>query len=210
MHPPEGSRGHDLRMIDGEVAATISHRGIIMFLPSGLQLAAIAVVALPGWASAQSGALAGVGAGRSAEAYQLSTSQVVAPVTLDLAATSPDIGTSAAPAPAPDLAIEPIPDAPPNVGSAEATDATVQGLGGPQLAATTSGIHAHTAKENLTAQQFADRASGDNHHVGLDAALMIVGGAGLLAGLLIGGGGGTALAIGGAVIGLYGLFLYLQ
>jgi hypothetical protein len=39
---------------------------------------------------------------------------------------------------------------------------------------------------------------------------MIVGGAGLLAGLIIGGDAGTALAVGGAVIGLYGLYLYLQ
>jgi hypothetical protein len=198
-----------------------------MYVPSALQLAAIAVVAFPGWAAAQSGALAGVGAGRSVEAYQLSTGQVIAPVTLDPAATvTANPETNAAPAPAPDLAIEPIPDAPLAVGPSDATNATVdatvdaaadatidptvEGLAGPQLAATTSGIRAHTAKENLTAQQYADRASGDNHHVGLDAALMIVGGAGLLAGLLIGGGGGTAIAIGGAVIGLYGLFLYLQ
>lgn len=42
------------------------------------------------------------------------------------------------------------------------------------------------------------------------AALMIVGGAALLAGLLIGGGAGTALALGGALVGLYGLWMYVR
>ncbi len=42
------------------------------------------------------------------------------------------------------------------------------------------------------------------------AALMIVGGAALLAGLLIGGGAGTAIAVGGALIGLYGLWMYVR
>jgi hypothetical protein len=42
------------------------------------------------------------------------------------------------------------------------------------------------------------------------AALMIVGGAALLAGLVIGGGAGTALALGGALLGLYGLWMYVR
>lgn len=41
-------------------------------------------------------------------------------------------------------------------------------------------------------------------------ALMIVGGATLLAGLIIGGDAGTAVAVGGALIGVYGLYLYLK
>ena len=41
-------------------------------------------------------------------------------------------------------------------------------------------------------------------------ALMVVGGAALLAGLIIGGGAGTAIAVGGAVVGLYGLYEFLQ
>jgi hypothetical protein len=45
---------------------------------------------------------------------------------------------------------------------------------------------------------------------GQPVALMVVGGAALLAGLIIGGGAGTAVAVGGAVIGLYGLYEYLQ
>ena len=45
---------------------------------------------------------------------------------------------------------------------------------------------------------------------GRPVALMVVGGAALLAGLIINNGAGTAIAVGGAVIGLYGLYEYLQ
>jgi hypothetical protein len=41
-------------------------------------------------------------------------------------------------------------------------------------------------------------------------ALMIVGGAAILVGLVIGGGAGAAIAVGGAVAGLIGLYQYLQ
>ena len=40
--------------------------------------------------------------------------------------------------------------------------------------------------------------------------LMIVGGAAFIAGLIIGDDAGTAIAVGGAVIGLYGLYLWAQ
>jgi hypothetical protein len=40
--------------------------------------------------------------------------------------------------------------------------------------------------------------------------LMIVGGAAFLAGLIIGDDAGTAIAIGGAAVGLYGLYLWAQ
>lgn len=45
---------------------------------------------------------------------------------------------------------------------------------------------------------------------GQPVALMVVGGAGLLTGLIIGGDAGTAIAVGGAVVGLIGLYQYLQ
>jgi hypothetical protein len=45
---------------------------------------------------------------------------------------------------------------------------------------------------------------------GQPEALMIVGGAAFLAGAIIGGDPGTIVMIGGAGIGLYGLYLYLQ
>jgi hypothetical protein len=41
-------------------------------------------------------------------------------------------------------------------------------------------------------------------------ALMIVGGAAFVAGALIDGDAGTLIMVGGAAIGLYGLYLYLQ
>lgn len=40
--------------------------------------------------------------------------------------------------------------------------------------------------------------------------LMVVGGAAFLAGLIIGDAAGTAIAVGGAAIGLYGLYLWAQ
>jgi hypothetical protein len=51
-----------------------------------------------------------------------------------------------------------------------------------------------------------------DQHVGAgsDLALAIVGGAGLIVGLLIGGKGGDAIAIGGGLVGLYGLYQYLK
>lgn len=45
---------------------------------------------------------------------------------------------------------------------------------------------------------------------GQPIALMVVGGAAVLVGLIIGGGAGTAIAIGGAIVGLVGLYQYMQ
>ncbi|MGI8508975.1 MAG: hypothetical protein ACR2MQ_06590 [Gemmatimonadaceae bacterium] len=46
-------------------------------------------------------------------------------------------------------------------------------------------------------------------HQGEGIALMAVGGAGLIAGLLVGGNAGTAVAIGGLAVGLVGLYQYV-
>jgi hypothetical protein len=45
---------------------------------------------------------------------------------------------------------------------------------------------------------------------GQPVALMVVGGAALLAGLIIGDAPGTVIAVGGAIVGLYGLYEFLQ
>lgn len=45
---------------------------------------------------------------------------------------------------------------------------------------------------------------------GQPVALMVVGGAALLTGLIIGDDAGAAIAVGGAVVGLIGLYQYLQ
>jgi|SRR5579862_767290 len=80
---------------------------------------------------------------------------------------------------------------------------------GPTMAAAQSGIPARVAEENLTAQEAADRAA---HGAGLGTggALMIVGGAAFITGLIIGGGAGTALAVGGVLVAAYGLYLFLK
>jgi hypothetical protein len=56
----------------------------------------------------------------------------------------------------------------------------------------------------------APRAASDGPHVGRDQALMIVGGAGIVVGAIIGGTPGTLLMVGGAIAGLYGLYEFLQ
>jgi hypothetical protein len=53
-------------------------------------------------------------------------------------------------------------------------------------------------------------AAATNPHLGQARALMVVGAAALITGAIIGGDPGTIIMVGGAVIGLYGLYQYLQ
>lgn len=46
--------------------------------------------------------------------------------------------------------------------------------------------------------------------IGTSKAQMVVGGAAIVVGVIIGGNGGSAIALGGAVVGLYGLWNYLK
>ncbi|MGK2934230.1 MAG: hypothetical protein ACSLFE_03170 [Gemmatimonadaceae bacterium] len=77
-----------------------------------------------------------------------------------------------------------------------------------------AGPTVQAARAGITAPSSAAPASNDARQLETpsreSAALMIVGGAALLAGLLIGGGAGTALALGGALVGLYGLWMYVR
>ena len=75
---------------------------------------------------------------------------------------------------------------------------------GPTVAAARVGVSRATSPELKTAQ--APRRAG----LGQPVALMVVGGAALLAGLIIDGDAGTVIAVSGALIGLYGLYEYLQ
>ncbi len=68
-----------------------------------------------------------------------------------------------------------------------------------------SRVGVHTQQETLAAPA---APAGQNY--GRGTALMIVGGAAVLTGLLISNSAGNAIAVGGAVVGLYGLYLYLQ
>jgi hypothetical protein len=49
-----------------------------------------------------------------------------------------------------------------------------------------------------------------SQHIGQDKAMMVVGVAALVAGAIIGGAPGTIVMVGGAVVGLMGLYNYLQ
>ena len=56
----------------------------------------------------------------------------------------------------------------------------------------------------------ADVAAAPRGGYGQPVALMVVGGAAVLVGLIIGNDVGTVIAVGGAIAGLYGLYQYLQ
>jgi len=77
-------------------------------------------------------------------------------------------------------------------------------VAGPTADAARLGVSQQTSHE-LTISTAAQR-----RNLGQPVALMVVGGAALLAGLIIGDDAGTVIAIGGALVGLYGLYEYLQ
>jgi hypothetical protein len=88
--------------------------------------------------------------------------------------------------------------------SRSATDTTaIDSVAGPRLVY--AAFHA-PAVTGFSAPKFNDTSMG----AGKNVAMIGVGAAGLVAGLLIGGNSGTAIAIGGAVIGLYGLYHFLR
>ncbi len=101
--------------------------------------------------------------------------------------------------------------------AARAPEASVPGVGAvvqdtassdvvpPRTIDRRAGAHYSASKQPLV-------LSAPRNHAGLGQpmALMIVGGAALLAGAIIGGDPGTIIMIGGAVIGLVGLYEYLQ
>ena len=76
---------------------------------------------------------------------------------------------------------------------------------GPTVDAARAGVTQESSQE-LKVSNAAQRRRG----LGQPIALMVVGGAALLAGLIIGDDAGTVIAVGGALIGLYGLYEYLQ
>ena len=85
--------------------------------------------------------------------------------------------------------------------------ASVQAPSGPTLDDATVGIR-HSADQSATTP--ANVGAPAVRHGDQATTLMIVGGAALLAGAVIGGNAGTIIMVGGAVVGLYGLYLYLQ
>lgn len=80
---------------------------------------------------------------------------------------------------------------------------------GPALGAGAVGLRpAAPASAALTQEDAALRARAANFSQ--NQVLMIVGGTALITGLVIGGDAGTLLAVGGAGVGLYGLYRHLQ
>jgi predicted phage tail protein len=77
-------------------------------------------------------------------------------------------------------------------------------VAGPTVDAARAGVSRQTSQELRVPA--APRRAG----MGQPVALMVVGGAALLTGLIIGGDAGTVIAVGGTLVGLYGLYEYLQ
>ena len=77
---------------------------------------------------------------------------------------------------------------------------------GPTLDGATVGIR-HAAEQTVASPTNATPAARGGNQA---TALMIVGGAAFLAGAIISGNPGTIIMVGGAAVGLYGLYLYLQ
>lgn len=74
---------------------------------------------------------------------------------------------------------------------------------GASLVGLRAGVHTReTARAGITAPT--------NANLGQARAMMIVGVGGLIAGAIIGGTPGTIIMVGGAVVGLFGLYDYLQ
>lgn len=182
-----------------------------MRVPSRQLLAVLSLVALPSFLGAQASELAGAGQTAAGPSGQLPESAVASGVqTQRLDVTTPvmDGGPSAADpsvASATDALpiIDHVPVPSPDEGAVPSQPSET-GLG-PTMAAATVGVRANVAREDRSTNNAAHKGG-----LGTDAILMIVGAAALIAGLLIGGGAGTAIAVAGAVVGLYGLYLYLQ
>ena len=174
-----------------------------MSILSRVSCAVMAVVLMPCWAQAQSTLF-----DRPAGEDPIAVQRVAPDRAVDVSDGSSETGVDVAALPAPQLATEPIPSEPPDQTASPATEA------GPTASAATAGIQSRAASAHLTRQQLADRANQrdreDRPGIGRDAALMIIGGAAIVAGALIGGGAGTAFIVVGAVIGITGLVLILM
>src|SRR5918999_281845 len=71
-------------------------------------------------------------------------------------------------------------------------------------------VGARSQAQQATASNDAVAAMQQRLGLGQARALMIVGFAGVIVGLLVGGDAGTLVAIAGAAVGLYGLYHYLK
>ena len=126
-------------------------------------------------------------------------SLAVALVTLTSAILSSSVDAQVRPAANPDSSAIRRPEV-----SMAATTTRVDTLAGPRFSRAGVSIP-------LTASALSPVQGSDTHlGAGPNVAMMGVGVAGVVIGLLVGGDGGAAIAIGGGALGLYGLFRYLR
>jgi hypothetical protein len=95
------------------------------------------------------------------------------------------------------------------------TGGVAQSASGPSVGdrAAVTGPRSESARFGVASAEVAAEepaAAQQRRPLGEPMAMMVVGGAALIAGLIIGGDAGTVLAVGGAIIGLYGLYQYLR
>ena len=100
-----------------------------------------------------------------------------------------------------------------NVGPAATSVVTIDSIVAPSAAPLTAptGPTMDAAAVGVRhASETSTTAASPRGGYGQPVALMVVGGAAVLVGLIIGGDAGAAIAIGGAVAGLIGLYQYMQ
>ena len=117
--------------------------------------------------------------------------QTVSPVFSDTSIVTADTIAPAAPATS-------------SLAAPERAAAPTAAVGAP-MTGLRSGVHARETSGALQVTAAPARAN-----LGQSRALMIVGVAALITGAIIGGDPGTLIMVGGAVVGLYGLYNYLQ
>jgi hypothetical protein len=97
------------------------------------------------------------------------------------------------------------------LGTAAAAPVARAQSGEPQLSAGPTILAATAAvRPELRMDANVPRALDVRQQLRRSEVLMIVGGAIFLAGAIIGGDAGTIIMVGGAAVGIYGLYLYLQ
>lgn len=92
------------------------------------------------------------------------------------------------------------------VALAQQPAASARSTTGPTVSASVAGIRPAVSTSSKTATPPADARLG----AGRNVALMVVGGAALIIGAIIGGTAGVLIAVTGAAIGLYGLYHFVQ
>jgi hypothetical protein len=95
----------------------------------------------------------------------------------------------------------------PVTGAQSGSETRMHSKSGPTIESAAIGIRPAVSNDAAAAAQSRQRRRSG---VGNDVALMIVGGAAMVAGAVIDGDAGTIFLVGGAVIALWGLYNYLQ